>query len=167
MSWKNRRKGSKNTKTTTKKTKSSGGLGGGGSIFAPIDEVDNKQQANSRFTAGDYLLRVKALKAGPSKKEMGINFFAAEFEVVESEGEHALAPETPVSWATLLKNSYAFRDVKNLVAAILDMPEEEITQQQADEAIENDGEALAGELVMCSATENSRGFIDLYFEPAE
>jgi hypothetical protein len=163
VNWKNRKKNRK-SKGSNKKKESGGGVSGG-SIFSPIADVDNKDRRGSKVTPGDYLLEIKNLKAGPSKKEVGVNYFAAEFKVVESEGPEALEPGTPCSWATMLKNSYAFKDVKNLVAAILCMDEDDITEAQADEAVENDGAALAGEQVVCYATENSRGYVDLYFEP--
>lgn len=135
-------------------------------IFDPIADVDSKRQ-DQRVSPGRYIMEIRALKVGPSKKTPGVNFFAAEFLITKSQGPEALPVDDPCAWATMLNSQFAFRDVKNLVASILAIPEDELTSEMVDQAVEENGEAVLGEKVFCVAERNDKGYVDLFFRPED
>ena len=69
------------------------------SIFSAVDDADDKSKRGTRITPGSYVLELLAFRSGPSQKNPGVNYFAAEWTVIESEGEMALPEGEMAAWA--------------------------------------------------------------------
>lgn len=127
-----------------------------------IGDVDGLNK-NRKFTPGEYRIEVQKLFTKPSKKERGINYLILEATVIESSGEEALEAGKPVSQALKLSSEPAWRNAKNMIAAVLGIEDDELTDELADEAVENDGAAIVGQVVDAYAERNDRGYIDIVY----
>lgn len=131
-------------------------------IFKGINEVEGTN-TNRKFTPGEYTIQVNKLFLKDSGKERGIKFLILEGEVLESRGDEALEPGKQVSQAIKMVSDPAFRNAKNMIAACLGISDDEVTEELCDEAVANDGVAVAGEKVEAYAERNDRGYIDIIY----
>lgn len=122
-------------------------------LFATISDVKSKSTSR-KFTPGDYKVEVQILKTHASQKERGIHFLIMEGTVVESVGPEAQPVGSTVGHAIKLSSEPAWQDAKALLAAVLGIDPDEISEELCDEAVAQDGAAVAGEQVNAYATEH-------------
>lgn len=107
------------------------GQAAGQSIFGTI--ANSKPTEGGIYMAvGNYLLSVDALKLITSRK--GLLYFVAEFDILESNN-----PDRPVgtkqSWLCNLTNDVGPSNVKQCIAAIAGIKEEEVSEAGVEAAV--------------------------------
>lgn len=110
---------------------------------------------NRRLEPGQYLLKVEALRYFVSTKTHK-PVFVADFEVVDS--SHAdFAPGDIVSYPVVQGKfaNYFFADIKQVIAAVSNLKDEEVDEETADSAVSEE-QPLKGETVRCFVTPNAK-----------
>ena len=128
------------TPSGEKKEKKMGMLGG-------IKEAQATEGGNY-IQPGLFVLSVDVLKGITSRK--GDEMFVSEFGVIESTNEKQ-PPGSHVSWLANLRHDAALGNIKSCLMAITGL--DEIDDDDAEEAIDEEKNPLHGKFVKCEATE--------------
>jgi hypothetical protein len=141
-------------------------------------DVENAKPSSGsgypRLQAGDYLLKVLSLRLDTSKnqKTAGQTYAVADFEIVQS-STPSFKPGDNACWlkmsGALPEYIQGFKaDIRILVAAICGVDDKTITEKDMLVALDNDGAALAGELVRCKvAGGKNPDYPNHYFLPVD
>lgn len=120
------------------------------SLFAGIENAKTSERLPN-IRPGLYTLQVQALKAFTSRAKGPM--FVAEFSVLESSGPDANAPGSSASHIIKMSLDSALGNIQGLMAAVLNVPTEKVTESICDEAVSAKGsELVKGAKVRAEAT---------------
>lgn len=98
------------------------------------------------FVQGKFKVKVQEVTSGTTRK--GMRFFAVESEVLESNAD-AFKPGDVASWFVKMDgNDSALGNIKGFLAAALDLPPAEVTEDDAELAVSQDQPLVGAELVV-------------------